>query len=339
MCLALGASRARLARGVALEGTLLAMVSALAAPVVARWLFYGLGRFQLPGGVSVGELRLAIDIRALAVMAGGAVATALVVALISGAFGFSADTADALRSRAGATPRLTWRRTRTLLVAGQVAIVFVLLAGAGLFVRSLVAALRMNAGLDADRIVTSTISLAPHGYSPVRASAFFEELLERLRGNQAIRSVSLSDSEAACAARSSSTACRRRWCHRWSSRVSIRRTLRRPGWRSSRAAPSRRPIGQSPRSSASSASPSPGRSRRAALRSAGESRCPTACRRPRRPRSRWWASCPTSSGMSTCARRSRCICRGRSTVRARTPPSWFVPRTTRIPRAARSWAR
>ena len=127
-------------------------------------------------------------------MAGGAVATALVVALISGAFGFSADTADALRSRAGATPRVTRRRTRTLLVAGQVAIVFVLLVGAGLFVRSLVAALRMNAGLDDDRIVTSTISLAPHGYSPVRASAFFAELLERLRGNQAIQSVSLSDS-------------------------------------------------------------------------------------------------------------------------------------------------
>jgi putative ABC transport system permease protein len=194
MCLALGASRARLARGVAIEGALLSITGAALALPIAQWLFAGVRAFQLPGGVDIDLLDLTVDGRVLAAAAGCAMAAILLIALVAGAFGFSADIADALRSRSGATPRMTRRRTRTLLVTGQVAVSLVLMAGAGLFARSLIAALRLNPGFDTSRIVTGGVYLGSYGYTPGRATTFFDALRERLSANPAFRSVSMTDS-------------------------------------------------------------------------------------------------------------------------------------------------
>ena len=191
MCLALGASRARLARGVAIEGAMMALAGAIVAMPIANRLFAGLRTFQLPGGVDIDLLDLTVDARALAVAIGCALAATLVIALLAGVFGFSANIADALRSRSGATPRTTRRRTRTALVGGQVAVAVVLLAGAGLFERSLVAALSLNPGFDTSRILTGSVSLDSYGYTPARALTFYEDLDARLRPNPAIRLVSM----------------------------------------------------------------------------------------------------------------------------------------------------
>lgn len=197
MCLALGASRARLARGVAIEGALLSIAGAALALPIAQWLFDGVRAFKLPGGVDIDLLDLSIDGRVLAAAAGCAVAATLLIAVVAGAFGFSANIADALRSRSGATPRMTRRRTRTLLVAGQVAISLVLLAGAGLFARSLIAALRLNPGYDTSRVVTGDALPRPQGYTMARALTFFADLTERLNADPAIRSVSLTEPQGA----------------------------------------------------------------------------------------------------------------------------------------------
>lgn len=191
MCLALGATRARLARGVAVEGALLSFAGAALALPVTQWLFEGVRAFQLPGGVDIDFLDLSIDAGALSAAAGAAVAASIVIALVAGVFGFSANVADVLRSRAGATPRLTRRRTRVMLVTAQVAVSLVLLAGAGLFARSLIEALSLNPGFETSRIVTGAVSLGPYGYTPARATAFFDDLRGRLHGNPAMRALSL----------------------------------------------------------------------------------------------------------------------------------------------------
>jgi putative ABC transport system permease protein len=197
MCLALGATRARLARGVAIEGAILSIAGALLALPIAQWLFAGLRAFKLPGGVEIDLLDLSVDGRVLADAAGCAIAGTLLIAVVAGAFGFSADIADAIRSRSGATPRTTRRRTRTILVAGQVAVSLVLLAGAGLFARSLIAALRLNPGYDTSRIVTGDVLPRPQGYTMARALTFFADLAERLSASPAVRSVSLTESQSA----------------------------------------------------------------------------------------------------------------------------------------------
>jgi putative ABC transport system permease protein len=194
MCLALGASRARLASGIVLEGMMVSVSGALFALPLAFWLFALVRTFQLPGNVSVELLALSLDARVVAASAAGALVASALIGLVAGGFGFSADVADALRSRSGATPRRTRRRTRTFLVAGEVAVALVLLTGAGLFARSLSAALNLNPGFDTDRLVTGNVSLGSHGYTPVTAAGFASELVSRLQGNPALRSFALTES-------------------------------------------------------------------------------------------------------------------------------------------------
>jgi putative ABC transport system permease protein len=191
MCLALGGSRASLTRGVMAEGFLLTLGGVVLAVPVASWLFSGLRAFQLPGGVDIELLELSPDRGTSLALAGVAMAALVLIAVVGGVFGLSASVSDVLRARAGSTPPVTRRRTRTALVGAQVAIALVLMAGAGLFLRSLVKALTVNAGFDAGRIVTGTLALAPYGYTPARAAQFFDELRDRLDQGPAIDAVSL----------------------------------------------------------------------------------------------------------------------------------------------------
>jgi putative ABC transport system permease protein len=189
LCLALGASKLRLTRGIVLEGALLSIAGALLAPLVVLLMFGGLSRFQLPGRLGVDLLELSIDGGVLLAAASGAIVASLSIAVFAGAFGVSADLADVLRSRAGATPRTARRRTRAMLVGAQVAIAFVLLAGAGLFARSLAAALELNPGFPTSRLVRGFLPLNEHGYTPPHAGAFFDELRSRLQQHPAVESV------------------------------------------------------------------------------------------------------------------------------------------------------
>ena len=192
MCLALGATRTHLARGVAVEGALLATVGALLSLPVSVGLFAGVRAFELPGRISLDLLDLSLDGRVLAAAASGAAAATVVVALVAGALGSTANIADVLRSRAGATPRLTRRPTRAFLVATQVAVAVVLVLGAGLFARSVMRALGLNAGFDTGRLVTGSVNLMAYGYGQDRARVFFDTLRARLEANPAFASVSLS---------------------------------------------------------------------------------------------------------------------------------------------------
>ena len=192
VCIALGASRVRLALGIAAEGALLSAAGAVCAVPLAWWLFSGIGSFRLPGNIDVDALQLRVDVRALAAAAAGALLASLVISLIAATFGLTAGAAASLRSRGGSTPRLTRRRTRAALVIAQVAVAVVLAAGAALFARSLAAALRLNTRLDMDRIVTAPIDLRPYGYTAPRANAFFDDLERRLRANRAVQSLASS---------------------------------------------------------------------------------------------------------------------------------------------------
>jgi hypothetical protein len=151
--------------------------------------------FRLPGNVSIELLELSLDARVVAAVAAAAAAAVLLIAVIAGVFGFRADVADALRSRTGVTPRITRRGTRAGLVIAQLAVTLALLAGAGVFARSLMAALSLNAAIDMSRVVTGSVSLAQHGYTPERASVFFDALRARLRQHPQVLSVSVSNRE------------------------------------------------------------------------------------------------------------------------------------------------
>lgn len=191
MCLALGASRVRLARGIVLEGAVLSAAGAALALPAAVLCFGALSTLRLPGGVSVAALDLTLNRSVLAAVVLSAAAATLVISLVSGVFGMRASVANVQRTRAGSTPRLTRRRTRAVLVAAQVAATLVLVTGAGLFSRSLSSALRVNPGFDTTRLVTGTLSLWQYRFATPQAAPFFATLRDRLNANPAIASASL----------------------------------------------------------------------------------------------------------------------------------------------------
>lgn len=192
MCLALGASRTRLAAGIALEGLLLAAAGAVLALPLSSVLFAGIQTFTLPGGIRVDRLELSLDGRVLAGAAAAALASVLLMAAVAMLVGIRAGLCDVLRSHVGATPRLGRRRTRSALVTAQVAVTLVLVTGSGLFARSVVRALSLNPEIDTTRLVSTSLNLESFGYDTARAATFVEALGARLVRHPAIASVAFS---------------------------------------------------------------------------------------------------------------------------------------------------
>jgi predicted permease len=198
--LALGATRSWLARSIAVEAAILCALGAAVAAPVALWLTYGVRTFQLPGRIDIERLELALGPDAWLTVAGVALVTTVAIALLASLAGAAAAGRSPVQSRALSVPRVTRRAPRTAIVAGQVAITLVLVTGAGLFTRSLIEALSHNPGIASDRVVTGYVSLFRHGYTQQSGAAFVEELLERLRQNGAIESVSIMQSLTSLAA-------------------------------------------------------------------------------------------------------------------------------------------
>jgi predicted permease len=77
------------------------------------------------------------------------------------------------------------------LVAAQVALSFLLLFGAGLFVRSLQNLQTTDTGMEMDNLVTFRLSPALSGYENQQGTNFYNELLDRLRSSPGVKSAGL----------------------------------------------------------------------------------------------------------------------------------------------------
>jgi len=82
---------------------------------------------------------------------------------------------------------------RKVLVAGQVAFTLLLLAGAGLFMRSLLNLRNQDLGLRPDNVITFSIQPSLNGYDAPRSIALFDQLRSRLAAVPGVRSVGSGD--------------------------------------------------------------------------------------------------------------------------------------------------
>jgi putative ABC transport system permease protein len=175
---ALGAGLGRLVRQTLLESMTLAAAGGLGGVLVA-WAATGAFDALLGSGFLSfwfrGDVRVALDVRVLAFAVATSAACAVVFALAPFAV-IRRSMAGSLREDArGATT--SHQRTRRVLVAAEVALAIVVLAGAGLLIRSLAGVLRIHPGLDADRVVTLRVSLPqPDPYGPAARATFCADL-------------------------------------------------------------------------------------------------------------------------------------------------------------------
>ncbi len=175
--LALGAGRGRLARQLLTESALLAVAGGGAAVLVALWVGPLLRALLLP---AVPDLRTAVDGRVLAFTAGLAALTGLLSGLAPAIQASRPDLAVALKAGAG-EGRYQHSRTRTGLLIAQVALTLMLLAGAGLFVRSLRNVRAIDIGMEVDRLLVASMDLRSANYPRKEINALYDRMLERVR--------------------------------------------------------------------------------------------------------------------------------------------------------------
>jgi putative ABC transport system permease protein len=178
---ALGAGRARIIRQLLVESLLLAIIGGGLGLLLALW---GLELLPALGAERIPRLyEIALDRWVL----GFTLVTSLLTALFFGlapafqAVKFDLNAALKESGRAAALPKGR-RRLRKALVVTEVALSLVLLAGAGLLIRSLWRLQQVETGFRAEHLLT--MQLFPPGFTypdDPQVAAFYENLLQRVR--------------------------------------------------------------------------------------------------------------------------------------------------------------
>jgi putative ABC transport system permease protein len=186
--LALGASRGRLVRQLLTESLLLALIGGAIAVGLAVW-----GTRQLVALAGEQIPRLA-EVRADGTLLWVALAlslgTGLLFGLIPAVAASRPDLTRALKaSGKGGALRVAGRRIRGALVVAELALSIMLLAGAGLLIRSFVQMTRLDPGFRTADVATFSIDLPYAGaQNHARWQVFTRTLLERLDALPGVRS-------------------------------------------------------------------------------------------------------------------------------------------------------
>jgi macrolide transport system ATP-binding/permease protein len=193
MRLALGAGRRRLAKQLFTEGLLLSVIAAAGGIMVAYWCRNALvlvSPSRTPG-ITI-DYPGQLDWRVLALSVAVCIGSTMLFALIPAIQASHVDLSGALKSEGGGLVAGSGRsRVRSVLVFVQVALSFVLIAGTGLLLRSLVQMQNSDPGFSTRNVVVSAADLFSAGYKPDRAKIFYEQMLERIRALPGVQSAAL----------------------------------------------------------------------------------------------------------------------------------------------------
>ena len=184
---ALGANRTRIFRQLVTESLVVTLVGG-AVGVLIAWSGLSLLR-TFATRVTPRAEEITLD----PVVLGFALAVSIVVGLVAALTPMGRSQALSIALRNGAASTSSGRREGRLrdgLVAAQVALAFVLLIGAGLMVRSLVALQRVEGGFDTANVMTARVDLNWSRYTTNQLIVQFADgLMQRLTRQPGVRSV------------------------------------------------------------------------------------------------------------------------------------------------------
>src|SRR5262249_28786099 len=187
---ALGAGRLRVIRQLLTESALLALLGGAAGLLIASWgvdaLVAALPEDQLNSLPLLKSLRIDAGILAFAFCL--SLLTGIVCGLAPALQATAADLYESLKEGGRAASGGARRRLRSALVVTEIALVVVLLTGAGLMMKSLLRLLQVNVGFDPHNLQTMTVLLPASKYGdPNRQVDFYERLMERLESLPGVR--------------------------------------------------------------------------------------------------------------------------------------------------------
>lgn len=191
--LSMGANRWRVVRQMLVENLLIALAGGIAAIVITLWSAKSLAYF-LPSTV----LPLALNGHVDGAVLFAALLVSLLTAAISGIIPAlrcsSLSPVAVLKAESlSMSGSISKSRLTGGLVVAQIALSLLLLACAGLFVRSLQKAQKANPGFDPDGVLLTSIDLDPLGYNSKQTDEFDRQLLAHLKQIPGVQSATVAD--------------------------------------------------------------------------------------------------------------------------------------------------
>ena len=200
----LGASPRRLLRQILTENVVVAVAAGGLALLLAGPASSRLGAYFAHPSVWGGEAarQAAIDLRVVAFTLAVAIAVGLMAGVLPALRASRRNLVTALKASGETSPDgpdRPWGRrlpgARDLLVSVQVALSVVLLVVAGLVLRTLNSAARLDPGFAVDQLVASIVTVSSkRGLEPEGRPRYYRELTERLAAEPWVRSATVADS-------------------------------------------------------------------------------------------------------------------------------------------------
>jgi len=188
--LSLGAGRFRVVRQLLTESVMLASLGGALGIVFAIWGVRSL-TFLLSKGQENFTLHAELNWKVLAVTAALSVVCGLLFGLVPAIQSTRPDVMPALKNGLGARPR---RRAQHVLVVAQIAISFLILFVAGLFVRTLDKLHSVQLGYARENILLFSLSARQAGHRDPEMTTFYADLRKRLESIPGVISATLSQS-------------------------------------------------------------------------------------------------------------------------------------------------
>jgi predicted permease len=194
--LALGASRVRIVRQQLVESAILAAAGTVVGLLMAWWTG-GLLLASLPGEPAARNLSSHPDIRVTLFALAVGILTALAFGIVPALQATRTTVTSALKEDSGSVAGGGRQaRFRRLLVVAQVALSMLLLAGAGLFARSLYNLKALDPGFRVDNILAFSVDPSLSGYEGDRLTDLYHRMQEELSAVPGVRDVSMSETGA-----------------------------------------------------------------------------------------------------------------------------------------------
>jgi predicted permease len=191
----LGASRATLIRQSLAESLLLSLMGGAAGTLLGIW-----GASAFPAFLSEDALprhtENFLDWRVLLFVLGVSIFSAMLMGIMPALFSSRVDVNYAMRrGTSGLSASRSQHRTRSVLVAVEVALALVLLFGAGLFLSSFVREEQAPRGFDAPGALTFRVTLRGENYTkPEQQQRYFRTLTDQVRSLPGVQDVTMGSS-------------------------------------------------------------------------------------------------------------------------------------------------
>ena len=189
---ALGAGRWQIVRQLLTENLVLSLAGGVLGVgigyLMMRWIKAMLPPFALPPEIDV-QMDTSVLLFALAISIG----TGILFGLAPAVQAARTNLADTIKDGgAGTTPSTPGRRLRGALVVVEVALAFMLLAGSGLMLRSLLETLAVDPGFDASNVLTATLTIPNKQHpDPAELNAYLESIRTAVGATPGVRETAL----------------------------------------------------------------------------------------------------------------------------------------------------